>query len=118
MGEEVKMEKSVEDMVPNRFHKYLSVLKKKELEHLPLWKLWDHAIKTKLGFQLKKSKVYALSPKEQEKYLFFLLLFSMDGWVFWPLGPVLANGGVEVDEGELNMMILLIMAHWNYTQSD
>jgi len=60
------MEKSVEDMAPNRFHKYLSVFKKKELEHLPLWKLWDHTIKTKLGFQLKKSKVFA-SPKEQEE---------------------------------------------------
>jgi len=60
MGEEAKMEKSVEDMVPNRFHKHLSVFKKKESECLPLHKLWDHTIKTKLGFQLKKSKVYAL----------------------------------------------------------
>ena len=30
MGEEAKMEKSVEDMVPTRFHKYLLVFKKKE----------------------------------------------------------------------------------------
>jgi len=67
MGEEVKMEKSVEDMVPTRFHKYLSVFKKKESERLPLHKLWDHAIETKSGFQPKKSKVYALSPKEQEE---------------------------------------------------
>ena len=50
-----------------RFHKYLSVFKKKELERLPLCKPWDHTIKTKLGFPLKKSKVYALSPKEQEE---------------------------------------------------
>jgi len=67
MGEEVRMEKSVEDMVPTRFHKYLLVFKKKESEHLPLHKPWDHVIETKLGFQLKKSKVYALSPKEQEE---------------------------------------------------
>jgi len=67
MGEEVKVEKSVEEMVPTRFHKYLSVLKKKESEHLPLHKPWDHVIETKSGFQLKKSKVYALSPKEQEE---------------------------------------------------
>ena len=66
MGEEAKMEKS-EDMVPNRSHKYLSVFKMKELEHLPLCKAWDHVIETKSGFQLKKSKVYALSPKEQEE---------------------------------------------------
>jgi len=66
-GEEMKVEKSVEDMVPTRFHKYLSVFKKKELERLPLCKPWDHTIKTKLEFQLKQSKVYALSPKEQEE---------------------------------------------------
>ena len=57
----------LEDMVPTRFHKYLSVFKKKELECLPLCKPWDHAIKTKLGFLPKKSKVYTLSPKEQEE---------------------------------------------------
>jgi len=32
-----------------------------------LHKSWDHAIETKWGFQPKKSKVYALSPKEQEE---------------------------------------------------
>jgi len=67
MGEEARLEKSVEDVVPTRFHKYLSVFKKKESESLPLCKLWDHAIETKLGFQPKKSKVYVLSPKEQEE---------------------------------------------------
>jgi len=67
MGEEAKMEESVEDIVPDSFHKYLSVFKKKESECLPLCKPWDHMIETKLGFQLKKSKVYALSPKEQEE---------------------------------------------------
>ena len=67
MGEEIKMGKSVEDIVPNRFHKYLSVFKKKESECLPLQKPWDHVIETTSGFQPKKSKVYALSPKEQEE---------------------------------------------------
>ena len=54
-GEEVKMEKSVEDMVPTRFHKYLSVFKKKESECLPLHKPWDHAIETRLGFLTKRA---------------------------------------------------------------
>ena len=67
MWEEIKMEKSVEYMVPKRFHKYLSVFKKKELECLPLQKPWDHMIETKSGFQPEKSKVYALLPKEQEE---------------------------------------------------
>jgi len=46
MGEEMRMEKSVEEMLPTRFHKYLSVFKKKESECLPLRKLWDHVIET------------------------------------------------------------------------
>jgi len=66
-GEETKVGKLVEDMVLNRFHKYLLVFKQKESECLPLWEPWDYAIKTKSGFQPKKSKVYALSPKEQEE---------------------------------------------------
>ena len=62
-GEEVKMEKSVEDMVPTRFHKYLSVFKKKESEHLPLCKPWDHGIETKSGFQLEEIKSVCLITK-------------------------------------------------------
>jgi len=62
MGEEVKMEKSVEDMIPTRFHKCLSVFKKKELVCLPLHKPWDNVIKTKSEFQPKKSKVYGRVP--------------------------------------------------------
>jgi len=81
MGEEVKVEKSVEDMVPTRFHKYPSVFKKKESERLPLHKPWDHAIKTKLGFQLKKSKVYALSPKEQEEVDDFINEQLREGYI-------------------------------------
>jgi len=69
MGEEIKMEKSVEDMVPNRFQKYLSVFKKKESEHLPLWKPWDHMIETKSGFQLKKSKCMHYHQRSRRKYV-------------------------------------------------
>ena len=82
MGEDIKMEKSVEDMVPNRFHKYLLVFKKKELECLPLWKPCDHAIKTKPGFQPKKSKVHALSPKEQEEVDDFINEQLRKGYVY------------------------------------
>ena len=81
MGKEVKVEKSVEDMVPTRFHKYLLVFKKKESECLPLCKLWDHVIETKSGFQLKKSKVYALSPKEQEEVDDFINEQLMKGYI-------------------------------------
>lgn len=40
-----------------------------------------------------------------ESYLFFSSLFSRSGCGFWPLGPALAVGGVEVDEdAEVDMM--------------
>ena len=80
--EEVKVEKSVEDVVPTRFHKYLSVFKKKEPECLPLCKPWDHVIETKSGFQLKKSKVYVLSPKEQEEVDNFINEQLRKGYIY------------------------------------
>jgi len=44
------------------FHNIYQFSRRTRSEHLPLHKPWYHAIETKLGFQLKKSKVYALSP--------------------------------------------------------
>ena len=41
----------VEKIVLRRFHKYLKVFEKKELERMPMKKTWDHARK---GFVLKK----------------------------------------------------------------
>jgi len=66
-GKKWKWKKSVEDMVPTRFHKYLSVFKKKESECYLCASRGITRLKPKSGFQLKKSKVYALSPKEQEE---------------------------------------------------
>ena len=60
-----KIDKPVEELVPKKYHDYLSVFQKKESERMPLRKLWDHGIKLKLGFVPKKSKVYPLSPQEQ-----------------------------------------------------
>ena len=39
-----KSNKSVEEIVPEKYHEYLSVFKKKESERMPLQKLWDHSI--------------------------------------------------------------------------
>ena len=48
-------------------------------------------------------------------YLFFSSLFSTDGWVFWLLGPALADGGMEVDdEGETDMMVLTTVRNSDY----
>jgi hypothetical protein len=38
------VEKTVEQMVPKRFHEYLQVLEKKASERMPMHKPWDHTI--------------------------------------------------------------------------
>jgi len=60
--------KSVEDMVPTRFHKDLSVFRRKSLSNLTLRKSWDsRQLKPNQDPAEKRNqKVYALSPKEQE----------------------------------------------------
>jgi hypothetical protein len=57
----------VKELVSKQFNDFLLVFQKKELECMPLRKLWDHVIEMKLGFVPKKSKVYPLSPLEQKE---------------------------------------------------
>jgi len=54
-------------LVPKKFWKWRKVFRKKELERMPVWKAWDHAIELKEGFVQKKGKVYSLSRKEREE---------------------------------------------------
>jgi hypothetical protein len=61
------IDKLVKELVPEQFHDFLLVFQKKELECMPLRKLWEHVIKMKLGFVPKKSKVYPLSPLKQKE---------------------------------------------------
>ena len=59
--------RATEEMVPQRFHKYLKVFKKKDSERMPMRKTWDHAIDLREGFVLKKGKIYPLSRVEREE---------------------------------------------------
>ena len=54
-------------MVPEKFHEWIKVFGKKQLERMPMRKLWDHAINVKEGFVPRKGKVYPLSRKEREE---------------------------------------------------
>ena len=54
-------------MVPEKFHKWIKVFRKKQSERIPTRKLWDHAIDVKEGFILRKGKVYPLSREEREE---------------------------------------------------
>ena len=59
--------KTVEEMVPRRFHKYLKVFEKKKLEKILIRKAWYHAIDLREDFVPKKRKIYPLSRVEREK---------------------------------------------------
>jgi len=54
-------------MVHLQFHIYLDVFKKAPSEHMPVCKLWDHAIDLNPNFVPQKSKLYPMSPMEQQE---------------------------------------------------
>jgi len=65
-------EKSLEEMVPRRFRRWMKVFKKKASERMPRRKPWDHAIEMKPGYEPKKAKNIQLSPQEQKEVEEFL----------------------------------------------
>jgi hypothetical protein len=64
--------KSINEIVPEKFHWYLKVFEKKASERMPVRKLWDHVIDMKPGFEPKKAKIFPLSPQEQKEVEEFL----------------------------------------------
>jgi len=70
---EKKVEKKTdEEMVPPQFHVYLDVFKKAPSEHLLLCKPWDHTINLNPNFVPWKSKLYPMSPMEQQEVRDFI----------------------------------------------
>jgi len=57
----------VKKLVPEKFHKWIKIFGKKQLERMPTRKIWDHAIDIKEGFIPKKRKVYPLLREEREE---------------------------------------------------
>ena len=53
--------------MPEKFHKWIKVFRKKQSERMPTRKLWDHAIDVKEGFIPRKGKVYPSSREEREE---------------------------------------------------
>jgi len=53
--------KTVEEIVPRQFHKYLKVFEKKKSERILTRKTWNYAIDFRKDFVLKKRKIYPLS---------------------------------------------------------
>jgi len=59
-------------LVPRRFWKWKKVFGKKELERMPVQKIWDHAIELKERFMPRKGKVYSLLREEREEVQMFV----------------------------------------------
>ena len=68
----VKVEKTVEEIVPPAFHAYLGMFRKEPSEGMPTCKPWDHAIDLMLDFVPEKSKIFLLSPDECEEMSSFV----------------------------------------------
>ena len=63
---EIDREK-VRKIVPQRFHKWLKMFKKVELEKMPVRKPWDHAINLREDFVPRKGRTYLMSREEKEE---------------------------------------------------
>jgi len=66
--EEIKLNREkVKGMVSQKFHKWLKVFGKVELERMPMRKPWDYAINLKEDFVPRKERTYLISRQEKEK---------------------------------------------------
>ena len=69
-GREEKMEMDhwkIKGMVPRKFHQWLKVFGKVELERMPVRKVWDHAIDLREEFKTSKARVYPLSRNKRDE---------------------------------------------------
>ena len=63
---------SIRDHVPPEYHRWLSVFDEKAASRLPEHKPYDHGIDLKEGFIPKVSKIYPMTPEEEELLKKFL----------------------------------------------
>ena len=68
----VESEEEAKKLVTQRSHKWIHVFEKKVSEKILMKKLWDHIIKVKEEFVLKKRKMYLLLRKEKGKIYRFI----------------------------------------------
>jgi len=70
--EAARSEEETKKLVPKKFYQWIKVFGKKQLERMPMQKIWDHAINMKEEFMPRKKKVYLLSRKEREEVQKFI----------------------------------------------
>ena len=71
-------------LVLEKFHRWIKVFGKKQLERMLMRKLWDYAIDVKEGFMPRKGKVYPLLREEREEVREFMKEQLRKGYI-WPL---------------------------------
>jgi len=64
--------RTVEKIIPKRFHKYLKIFEKKESERMLIRKIWNHAIDVRGRFMPRNGKIYLLSRTKREELQEFL----------------------------------------------
>ena len=87
-GEVLEME--AKKLVPEKFHRWIKVFGKKQLERMPTRKVWNHAIEVKEGFVLRKGKVYPLSREEREEVREFIKEQLRKGYIQPSKSPQMA----------------------------
>jgi len=85
-----KSEAEAKKLVPEKFHKWIKVFGKKQLERMPTRKLWDHAIDVRKGFMPRKEKVYPLSREEKEEVREFVKEQLRKGYIRLSKSPQMA----------------------------
>ena len=65
----VRSETEMKKLVPEKFHKWIKVFGKKQLERMLTRKIWNHTIDMKERFVLRKRKVYFVGKKDDKKWI-------------------------------------------------
>jgi len=68
-------------MVPEKYHQWIKMFGKKQLERIPMRKVWDHVIDVKERFVPRKRKVCPLSREEREKVREFIKKQLRKGYI-------------------------------------
>ena len=88
--EVAKSEAKAKKLVPEKFHRWIKVFRKKQSERMPMRKLWDHAIDVKERFMPRKGKVYPLSREEREEVREFVREQLRKGYIQPSKSPQMA----------------------------
>jgi len=83
----VKSEAEAKKLVLEKFHRWIKVFSKKQLERMPTQKIWDHMIDMKEEFMLRKGKVYPLLREERAEVREFIQEQLRKGYIWLSKSP-------------------------------